>query len=969
MSRILLLVLLILIVPAILFAQTDSGSISGMVKDEQGRILPGTAVSARDTETGVERTMLTGSTGAYYLSPLRPSIYDVTFRLDGFMTRIEQKIVVNAGTRITLNAEMIEGTAEVKVSRPAEQIEVVGTPGVETSKSHVTSLVTEQQVEELPVNGRNFLALAFLTPGVTPTGYRGSSSENVQIATPGSMGRGASVVVDGMDDNNEIFGGMLQMLSQDAVGEFQVLTHGFSAETGRSSSSVVNVITKSGTNELHGGAFIYYRDRTLTAKHPLVDESYKEPPFDREQTGLSVGGPLVKDQAFWFASYEYTNEDSASASALRDPSIQDFPNILVPTPLHQSLATFRFNYEINNSDSLFAGYSYQGNTIVSTDGDPSTLTTAANDFHSVVSGWTHIFSTNKINEFRLADIYWYNSAEPQTPRMRLVFPSLTTGPGNFVPTWKNMNRLQLKNDFTWTAGNHLIKFGGELQMVRSDFYLIGNQDGIVVLADDWAQDDLNNDGIINDNDIPVGFAYRTSPSSTGFVPDLDNDYWAGYIQDDWHVGKGLTFNLGLRYELDTQSNGANDKNERDRIHFYPNDYGMRHNDWNNFGPRLGFAWDLYNNGKAIVRGGYGIYYDRVILNALLLERLWNGVNLHYDKYGPLDSYGNRVLLEDPFAGEFVVLSGRGIYILSNDLQSPRVQQFGAGVEREISPNLRVSADYVGSRGDHFASGPEVNHPRKAVTVNPNISESVIEATSAAKMSYDGLLISATSRMWKNLQFQLAYTLARMSTVADDEFVTLGDLDAADPLISYGASGQQNTHRIVVNGIYELPRGFQVSGIFTYASGLPFNIITNRDFLLDGAGFDRFPLLPRNAGGRQVRTGAELNQWITIFNTSNDPAIVAMRQNCGMCTLRPVDPNLKFTDHFINLDLRFSKTFAIGRFEVEPIVEFFNIFNVANFSGYEGDIGSSEFGKPFATAGEAFGQGGPRAIQFAVRFQF
>lgn len=968
------LVLLLLILPAttILFAQIDSGSISGTVKDEQGRPLPGTTVTARDAETGVERTMLTGSTGAYYLSPLRPSIYDVTFKLDGFMTRIEEKIAVNVGTQITLNQEMIEGTAEVKASRPAEQIEVLSTTALETSKSHVSSVVSQQQIEQLPLNGRNFLELSSLTPGVSVApniSFVTQSSRVVQIATPGSMGRSASVVVDGMDDSDERAGGVLQSFSQDAVGEIQVLTHGFPAETGRSSSTVINVITKSGTNELHGGAFLFFRNSALQARNPIVDESTGEPPFDREQTGLSVGGPLVKDKAFWFASYEYTNEDSVTNALIRDPS--GLINILAPTPVDESLGTFRFDDRINSSDSLFARYSYQGNKGTFGGGtDPSNFATEFNQFHSVVFGWSHILSNSKINEFRVAEIHFHTSADAQTTGITLNFPSgYVTGPCSWCPFRVPINRFQLKDDFTWTPGNHQIKFGGEFQIVRSDHYGPNNPDGEVFLGEDSPQGDLNGDGKTDDNDLLVDSASRPSASSTGLVPDLNNDYWAGYIQDDWHVGKGLTLNLGLRYELDTQANGANAQNERDRVHFYPNDYGVRHKDWNNFGPRLGFAWDLHNNGKTLVRGGYGIYYDRIILLVPLLERLYNGVTLQYDGYGK--SY-----LGDPFGGAAEPAPAYPLFILSNDFQNPRVQQFGAGVEREISPNLRVSADYIRSRGDHFSAAPEVNHPRIGVTVNPDISNYVIEVASGGKMSYDGLLISATSRMWKNLQFQFSYTLARMSTISDDEYDTRAELDAADPLKGYGASGNQDTHRIVVNGMYQLPRGFQVSGIFTYASGLPFNIVTYRDFLLDGVPFDRFPLLPRNAGGREVRTGAELNRWITIFNTSNDPAIAAMRQNCN-CTLPLVDPNLKFTDNFINLDLRFSKTFSIGKFQVEPIVEIFNFFNVTNIrgtdsgslSGYVTNMESPDFGKPISTAGGAFGQGGPRAIQFALRFKF
>ncbi len=298
-----------------------------------------------------------------------------------------------------------------------------------------------------------------------------------------------------------------------------------------------------------------------------------------------------------------------------------------------------------------------------------------------------------------------------------------------------------------------------------------------------------------------------------------------------------------------------------------------------------------------------------------------------------------------------------------------------GFQRLLFEDFTVSIDYSGALGDHFIVNREVNHPRLGVQVNPNINDSVIETVSIADTSYDGLLVSANKRFGTNLQFQLAYTLARAENWSnDDQSIFLG-FDIADPSKDQGRAEFVEKHRLVFSGIYQLPRNFMISGIFTYGSGVPFDIRTNQDFLGDGSP-DRFPLLPRNAGGSEVQTGAELNEWILLFNTSADPEIVAMRQTCG-CILPLVNPNLKFTDDFLNLDLRFSKIFTVGEYTLEPIIEFFNVFNITNikgffrddFAGYFKNIESDNFGQPFSTAGGAFGQGGPFAVQLAVRLRF
>jgi len=964
----LLALLYIILFVVSISAQSDTGSITGIVNDEDGQALSGVALFAKDRETGIEKKVHTAPDGQFYISTLRPGTYDITATLEGFGTTRQQGITVSVGSRITTKIVLLPHKEELVEVTAANQ-------STDTTRSHISDVVGQQKIQDLPLNGRNFLELAFLTPGnFAAPNFDPTKTRIVEVATPGSMGRGANVIVDGVDDNDEFVGGVLQNFSQDAIGEFQMLTSRFSAETGRSASSAINIVTKSGTNDTHGTAFIFYRDDSLQAKNPLLSKSDNEPPFDRQQAGFTLGGPIIRDKAFWFASLEYLNEDGAVSAGTRDVAAQQIVTTLAPTPVDDFLLTVRTDWKTGNSDNIFGRYSFQQNTITSKGyvlfsaplSDISNFQEASNHLHSGVFGWTKLASSNIINEFRVGEMNFFNLLDSQAEPPELSFPSIVVGKNAIVPQRTHLNRFQIKDDLTWTIGEHLFKAGSEIQRVDTDFFINDVYGGSIVLSENFAQKDRNGDGVKNDNDIPVIYAIRNTAGES-FIPNVDNSFLAFYVQDDWRIRDGLTLNLGLRYELDTASNGANDLNEQERLHFYPNDDGIRKRDKNNIAPRIGFAWDIRNDGTLLVRGGYGLYYDRITLQIPTYERLLNGVNV--DFLGTGDA-----LLGDPFAGE-PANTPAGILILSNNMEIPRSQQFSIGIEHTLWREINMSADYISSRGDHFLTLREVNHPRVDIQVNPEINDNVQEIASIADINYNGLLVSATKRFGSYFQVQASYTLARMQNWNNDEQQPTIGFDAADPSKDQGRAEHQDTHRLVLNGIYRMSNGFQIAGIFTYASGIPFDIKTNRDFLGDGY-MDRFPLLPRNAGGAEVRTGVELNHWINVFNTSNDPAIVAMRQHCG-CTLPLVDPNLQFTDNFINLDLRFSKNFIFGKYQLEPILELFNVFNITNIrgsqvnnlSGYQTNMEAADFGKPFSTAGGAFGQGGPFAVQLAIRFQF
>lgn len=959
--------------------QAATATLAGSVFDQNGAVIPGATVTVTQKATGFTRTATTNGDGVYVVTNLPPGEYEVKVEAAGFATKVsESPVSLPVGQTVTLNPELTVGPGTSTV------VDLVGeAPPVDTDTSKVDSVIGTREIERLPLNGRNFLELALLVPGNSPTpAFDPTKVNTVNLSSAGQLGRGGSVTIDGGDNNDDAVGGTLQNISQDAVAEFQIATNRFSAELGRSGSSVINVVTKGGTNEFHGTASFFERDRRLQGLPATFDRSSgQKPPFDRQQYSVALGGPLVKEKAFWFGAFEYRNQDGAVLVGARDVAARAIRRTFAVAPLNDLMGTVRVDWIPTLYDTLNFRYSIQREDDISASkldrqiGSASQRQAGKNRFHTFLANWTRTFTPNTINSFSFNLNNFYNRTTPVTPGPQLTFPTIQDGASFRVPQQTTQNRLQFSDTLTWVRGNHTLKFGGEFQKIDAEFELEVFQGGRIELVQDFADFDHNNDGVINDNDLLFAVTLRsTTPDRALILPDSDNNHFAFFIQDDWRVRRNLTLNLGLRYEADTDVKNVSRIGEINPL-VRPFLVGDRHRDNNNFGPRVGFNWSN-DAGSFSVHGGYGIYYDRVTLELQSLERGLDGRSLAIavragNAFGPpgppvyLDGMGHFVpgapTITNPFTGFVLPGAGAsGINIIDNGLQNPVVQQANLGVQWSFAHDFVLRADVVHNYGTHFIIGRTIGVVNNPVVGGP---DRVVNLESSVKTKYDGLLVSVEKRFSNRYQFRAAYTLSKAFNYANDDQIPFssGPVDSNNLQLEYGPTPNDQRHRFTMAGSVDLPYGFRLAPIVTLASGVPM------DILLPDAS-SRVPVFQRNAGGRLFKNVSELNAFLTSYNAAVPAA--------SRLPLAPT--NARFSDSFSSVDMRLSKVFKFSdRMRLEPIVEVFNLFNTTNilgvsntnYSGFSNVLGSANFGQPVTTAGGVFGSGGPRAVQFAARFSF
>lgn len=961
------------------FAQQPNATLTGTVTDQTGAVIPGAIVTATNTAINLTRKTTTNDEGVYIFSMLPIGSYTVKMEAKDFETKItESPVNLQVGQTVTLNGEL--NVAGIIVTTELWD----DLPIIDTQTSKVDEVIDEKEIENLPLNGRNFLELALLTPGNSPApNFDPTKTNTVLISSAGQIGRGGNVMIDGTDNNDDLVGGSLVNISQDAVQEFQVATNRFSAEYGRSASSVINVVTKGGTNALRGSFSFFERDKNLQELPATFDDSNPELPFDRQQYSFTLGGPIVKDKLFAFGALEYRNQDGAVLVGIRDVSNQTITSGFAAAPLNDLLLNSRLDYVADENNRFDFRYTFEDADAIGSSqldralGSASYRQNLKNKFHLIMANWSGVLSPTMVNQFSFSLNNFDNTTDPVSSGTQFTFPSILDGSSFRVPQGTKQNRLQFSDNLTAIVGNHTLKFGGEYQRIDGSLFLGVFQDGRIEFVQDFANQDRNMDGVIDDGDLLFAVTLRSQfPERPLDLPDVDNNYFAFFVQDDWRVNRNLTLNLGLRYEVDTnvKNNSGYDNINPLVAQFYNGD---RKIDANNFAPRIGFNYST-SNGDLSIHGGYGIYYDRVVLQLITLESGLDGRalpisvragNALTDENGIpifLDMNGNFLpfapTTDNPFSGFVLPGAGAsGINIIDNDLQNPMIQQTNIGIQWEFIKDYVFKADYLHNFGTHFIIGRTIG-----VVDNPVIGgpDRVVNLESSVGFQYDGLLLSVEKRLSNRFAFRSSYTLSKAFNYANDDQIPFsnGPVDPNNLRLEYGPTPNDQRHRFTFAGTVEMPYGFRLSPILTLASGVPMDII-----LPDGS--SRIPQLQRNAGGRLFKNAAELNAFINDINANGGV-------NGNPLPLAP--SNAKFNDNFSSLDLRLSKTFTFKeRFKLEPILEVFNVFNTTNilgvsntnYSGYGNVLGTPNFGQPITTAGGVFGSGGPRAIQIGGRFTF
>ncbi len=972
--------------------QSANATVSGTVTDSNGALVTGAQVTATQKATGINRHTVTNGSGFFVITNLASGVYELKVRAKGFADNVVPNVTLEVGQTSNLEVPLAVTVQETVTLDHRFNYELVN-----TTTAVVDGVIRDIEIKNLPLNGRNFLELALLVPGNSPApNFDPTKTNTVVISSAGQLGRGGNVTVDGADDNDDVVGGQVQNISQEAVQEFQIATNRFSAQLGRSGSSVINIVTKSGSNEFHGSGSFYFRDKALQGLPATFNRGLGQtPPFDREQYAFTLGGPIQKDRAWFFGSVEYRNQDGATLVGSRNLTTRTINRTFADAPLNDLLSTERVDWQPTDQDHLFFRYSLQRENDVA----PSTLDRAigsaaqrqasTNNTHSFLTNYTRVLNSRVVNSFNFSYSTFVNDIVPVTPGPQLTFPSIQDGASFRVPQNTKQRRLQFTDTVSMVRGNHTLSFGGEIQRVDADFDLKVFQTGRIEMIEDFPDFDRNSDGRVDDNDLLFAVTLRSGkPTEPLLIPNADSTHLAAFIQDDWRVHPQLTLNLGLRYELDTDVKNVSRTSQLNPI-ILPFLTGERGRDTNNFGPRVGFNY-ASKDGRTSLHGGYGIYYDRITLEIQSLERGLDGRALPIEvRAGPIffippqflfDPVNGRFppgapTLANPFTGFILPGAGAGgINIIDNSMQNPMVQQMNIGVQREFGDNYVLRADYLHNFGTHFIIGRTIGTVFNPVVGGP---DSVVNLESSVKTKYDGLLLSLEKRFSRRYQFRASYTLSKAFNYANDDQIPFsnGPLNPNNLQLEYGPPPNDQRHRFTFSGVMDLPAGFRISPIITLASAVPM------DILVPGGG-QRIPQLQRNAGGRLFHTGSELNAFITQLNAAG---------GFGGQPLPLVSDNARFSDNFSSFDLRLSKVFKLGeRVKIEPIVEAFNLFNVtnvlgvskSNYSGFSnvlvrdsndptsaGFLRSSSFGQPVTTAGGVFGSGGPRAFQFAARVTF
>jgi hypothetical protein len=985
------MVMLSAFVPDASAQQSATANVSGVVKDSNGALVTGAQVTVTQKATGISREAVTNGAGFFVITNLAAGVYELKVQAKDFAEKIVPSINLQVGQTFNLEVPLAVTVQAAVILDDRFNYELIN-----TTTAVVDGVIRDFEIQSLPLNGRNFLELALLIPGNSPApNFDPTKSNTVVISSAGQLGRGGNVTVDGADDNDDVVGGQVQNISQEAVQEFQIATNRFSAQLGRSGSSVINIVTKSGSNEYHGSGSFYFRDKALQGLPATLNRGLGQtPPFDREQYAFTLGGPIQRDRAWFFGSIEYRNQDGAALVGSRDLATRTIKRTFAEAPLNDLLSTERVDWQPSAQDHLFFRYSLQREDDVA----PSTLDRAigsasqrqasTNNTHSFLTNYTRVLTPRDVNSFNFSFSTFFNDIEPVTPGPQLTFPSIQDGASFRVPQGTKQRRLQFSDTFSMVRGNHTLNLGGEIQRVDADFDLRVFQAGRIEMIEDFPDFDRNGDGHVDDNDLLFAVTLRSGkPTEPLLIPNANSTYLAGFVQDDWRVHPQLMLNFGLRYELDTDVKNVSRTSQLNPIilPFLP---GKRGRDANNFGPRIGFNYTT-KDGRTSIHGGYGIYYDRITLEIQSLERGLDGRAL------PIEVKAGNVFfipppclfnpacgqfppsaptLANPFSGFILTGAGAaGINIIDNTMQNPMVQQMNLGIQREFAHNYVLRADYLHNFGTHFIIGRTIGSVFNPVVGGP---DAVTNLESSVKTKYDGLLLSLEKRLSHHYQFRASYTLSKAFNYANDDQIPFsnGPIDTSNLQRDYGPTPSDQRHRFTFSGVWELPAGIHLAPIFTLASAVPVDIL-----LPDGS--SRVCELQRNAGARQFHTGAQLNAAINQINAAGGSLCPNAIPGTGFRprVLLPLVPDdVRLGDRFSSLDLRVSKLFNLGEHvRIEPIAEVFNLFNItnvlgfskSNYSGFGNVIGSSDFGRPITTAGGVFGSGGPRAFQFAARVTF
>jgi len=932
-GRILCALAFVLAVATFASAQQTTGTIAGRVLDPQGSAIPGATVTASNADTGFSRSAVSDNEGLYRLAALPVGAYDVKVELQGFQSIERKAMAVSVGQTLDANFDL-------RVASLAETVQVSGeTPLIQTSSSSVGGVVDVQNIESLPLNGRQFANLALTIPGVG-LGFHSDPTKSTQFSPQiaGGNGRNVNYQIDGGDNNDDTVGGLLQLFPLEAIQEFNFQTARYKAEYGRSNGGVMNIVTKSGTNKYQGSWFTLFRDNSMNAKTETETISnVDKQDYRRYQYGGSFGGPVLKDKAHFFVAAERTQLDTQQVV----DTFGLFPtkNGSFTTPVRENLLTAKGTMSINPAQYLTVRYGRNTNSQPYGAGPQATIDNwgvSENTFNSFNVNHNWVLGGTKLNEFifQFADFANGISANSLDPYQ--VFPNgVTIGQNPNTPQTTEQHKWQFRDDFSW----HQEGLGGLGHDFKTGVNFINEPRLFITFntgTGGYAYQHLDNNvgGPISQVTLQGGSAAANIPTKQ----------FSTYFQDDWRVTDKLTLNLGLRYDLNTgfaidQSLNPNyamiaAAGAAGRLNGLIGfeDFGKApKEDYDNFQPRAGLAYDLHGNGKDLIRAGYGRYFDFGYTNSNILFAAVNATGIGAgtvfevnDASGIRNPNGTFFSVADPVSNIQSLNEAGGALPLNRHVASPRIKQpytdqISAGWSHQLDNATVLDVDYVHVKGSDIGWRPRLNARHPGQTVRPLAQlgivpspEDVAIAISAGRSRHDGLSVGVRRRMTHGVQLSAWYSLSEsLSTTGNsgDELDITNIQNSADPFndVQFGPARRSDArHRATISAILQMPYGIQVSPIWRYRSALPVNIVEGIDLNADGVNDD----IPARA---------------YAFDGVGKPA-----KDIGECTTINCGRGAGLSQ----INLRVSKSFVITQgLRVEAIAEVFNLLNTKNPSGF------------------------------------
>lgn len=934
MRRMVLVSILLLCVAAVpALAQQTAGNITGRVTDEQNAALPGVSVTAREVSTGFIRTETTDGQGLYRLMALPVGTYDIKYELASFAIHERKGLVVNVTQTVTLDVSL-------KLATMSETVTVTGeTPLIETTNSAVGGVVEVGRIESMPLNGRQFANLAVTIPGVA-LGFHSDPTKSTQFSPQinGGNGRNVNYQIDGGDNNDDTVGGLLQLFPLEAIQEFAFVTSRSKAEFGRSQGGVMNIVTKSGTNDMHGSWFTLFRDDAMnaTAETEKLNEVDKQK-YRRYQYGGSFGGPMIRDRIHYFGAFERTQQDTFQAVST-DGLFPDLDGVYA-TPYRETLVTGKVTMNLNPKHFLSVRYGLNKNSQpygVSPQAPPNGWGDSKNTFNSVNVNHNWVLGGSKLNEFIFQYATFMNTIAAASTDPYQSFPNgVFVGQSINTPQSTEQKKWQFRDDFSWhlTGGGglgHDFKTG--VNFIYEPRLYVTFESGKGVLQ--YTHLDNTISGPLSSVSMSDGVAKANIPMKQ----------YGMYFQDDWRVSNRFTVNLGVRYDYLTGYQYDQSKNPNfvkiqaaGKAGLLKGIKGLENagldpeEDKSNIQPRVGLVWDVRGNGKDVIRAGWGIYMDMAYTNS-------NGLFAAFDAQG---AFGDVISISDSTGiknadGSFYRIGQPIANIIAQNeadpnslplygqwqdprLKMPRTRQAAIGWSHQLSDSTVITADFVRADGYHLNTRSHINvyipgtRTRRLAFLNlqPN-AIGTRGGISQAESDYTAGIFGLKRRMSKGFDLTLNYTLssAKSNLGNGTDELNQSNLQDATRLFddprTFGPAGRTDArHKGTLASVVQVA-GFTFAPMFTFRSPLPVSIIDGRDLNLDSNRNDIPERAFKFAGvGKAPEDIGACETW-----------------NCGRGAWRT------------QFNLRVSRSFRLFRnARVEAIGEVFNLFNAKNPSGF------------------------------------